>query len=449
MVRKATTALTDNRIKNAKATGSMYRLRDGYEPGLTLTISPKGAKSWALWFTSPETGKRRSYGLGSYPVVKLKDARRKAGKLREKIDQKIDPVEEEGRREAVRVAQKAGTFGALLNLYLDKLRAEDKDRFADKVEIDIERNISTEIQELPADEVKDDHVILLMNRVTARARKRNRTGERSADYVRTYVSAAFEFALSARASKWKEQAAPFVHLKYNPARQIKKFQEGPSVGHRSLSRSELVQLWNSIGVDALSKDMALYVKLAFTLGGQRVEELLLARWNEFDTDTRSWAIPIERRKIRSKAKHREPHLVYLTDQAIELLEELQELTGHTPYLFPDRTDDQPRTSCALNQAIHRYCVPGPKSKRQGFELFTPRDLRRTAKTLMGEAGLSKEIRDRIQGHAFGDVGSVHYDRYDYWKEKQAAMKQWERWLLAQFRKSINNNVIAIESGRRM
>ena len=59
-----------------------------------------------------------------------------------------------------------------------------------------------------------------------------------------------------------------------------------------------------------------------------------------------------------------------------------------------------------------------------IEKFVPRDLRRTFKTLTGKAGISKEIRDRLQNHALQDVSSLHYDRYDYLKEKRAAMDIW-------------------------
>lgn len=55
-----------------------------------------------------------------------------------------------------------------------------------------------------------------------------------------------------------------------------------------------------------------------------------------------------------------------------------------------------------------------------------RDIRRTCKTLMGELGISKELRDRIQNHALQDVSSRHYDRYDYLAEKRDALEQWER-----------------------
>ena len=39
-------------------------------------------------------------------------------------------------------------------------------------------------------------------------------------------------------------------------------------------------------------------------------------------------------------------------------------------------------------------------------------------------GISLEMRNRLQGHALVDVGSVYYDRYDYLDQKRNAMEQW-------------------------
>lgn len=44
---------------------------------------------------------------------------------------------------------------------------------------------------------------------------------------------------------------------------------------------------------------------------------------------------------------------------------------------------------------------------------------------MGEIGVSKELRDRIQNHALQDVSSKHSDRYDYLTEKRRALETWE------------------------
>jgi len=67
-------------------------------------------------------------------------------------------------------------------------------------------------------------------------------------------------------------------------------------------------------------------------------------------------------------------------------------------------------------------------ERGVIPVVTNRDLRRTWKTLAGKAGISKEIRDRIQNHALQDVSSKSYDRWTYMPEKRAAMKKWDRFV---------------------
>jgi hypothetical protein len=54
------------------------------------------------------------------------------------------------------------------------------------------------------------------------------------------------------------------------------------------------------------------------------------------------------------------------------------------------------------------------------------DFNKPWKTLAGQAGISKEMRDRLQNHIrTSDVSSRHYDRYDYLSERRNAMEQWD------------------------
>jgi len=66
--------------------------------------------------------------------------------------------------------------------------------------------------------------------------------------------------------------------------------------------------------------------------------------------------------------------------------------------------------------------------REVIPVVTNRDLRRTWKTLAGKAGLSKEIRDRLQNHTLQDVSSKSYDRWNYMPEKRAAMARWDKFV---------------------
>jgi hypothetical protein len=65
---------------------------------------------------------------------------------------------------------------------------------------------------------------------------------------------------------------------------------------------------------------------------------------------------------------------------------------------------------------------------------TNRGLRRTWKTLAGKAGLSKEVRDRLQNHTLQDVSSKSYGRWNYMPEKSAAMVKWEKFVRAMLAK---------------
>jgi hypothetical protein len=61
------------------------------------------------------------------------------------------------------------------------------------------------------------------------------------------------------------------------------------------------------------------------------------------------------------------------------------------------------------------------------------DLRRTWKTLAGQAGVPKEIRDRIQNYTLQDVSSKNYDRWTYMLEKRAGMEQWNAFVTSLLR----------------
>ena len=75
-----------------------------------------------------------------------------------------------------------------------------------------------------------------------------------------------------------------------------------------------------------------------------------------------------------------------------------------------------------------YSFMWRQREREVIPIVTNRDLRRTWKTLAGKAGLSKEIRDRLQNHALHDVSSKSYDRWNYMPEKRAAMARWDKFV---------------------
>ena len=115
----------------------------------------------------------------------------------------------------------------------------------------------------------------------------------------------------------------------------------------------------------------------------------------------------------------------LSETAIQIVKELAQLKGKNGQLFPHRDHpDQVAHVSTIRMALLRWC------DKHSMERFAPRDLRRTCKTLMGKAGITKIDRDIIQQHSQFDVSSVHYDRYDYLNEKRASLEKWESYLFS-------------------
>jgi len=92
--------------------------------------------------------------------------------------------------------------------------------------------------------------------------------------------------------------------------------------------------------------------------------------------------------------------------------------------FPDQYDP---TRVAVYQSIGEV-IGKFLRENQGFESFSGRDIRRTWKTQAGAAGVSKELRDRLQNHTDSSVSTKNYDRYSYWPEKKTAMAVWSDYL---------------------
>jgi integrase len=387
--------LTDKAIKDAKPKATVYRLRDSNVVcrGFGVTIAPKGTKSFFLSFTSPEDGKRKQVALGSYPKVSLKEGRLKAAEMRALVDAGKDPAVEKKHGIEKRMADRElGTLGDLMALYAEDLELDGK-RTAKEVRRITGRDIPAALLARPAHLITRDDVLDVLTPIAQRGTLVH------ADNVRAYLRAAFELGLHAPSmTRWRGKAIT-LNITSNPVATVRK---------------SVRTLWQT---DLLTRPM--HLALLFILAtGQRVEEVLEANWSEFDFDQKLWTIPGERRKTRNKTS--EPHIVPMSYLHIGLLKEIKAETAHRTLLFPANGGQAPRRYDSLGHAVRRFI------EASGMPTFSPRDLRRTFKTIAGSFGLPLEIRNRLQGHGMTDVGSVHYDRYGYLAEKRAAILVWTK-----------------------
>jgi integrase len=113
-------------------------------------------------------------------------------------------------------------------------------------------------------------------------------------------------------------------------------------------------------------------------------------------------------------KKRREHVVPLSRQALDVLQELQQFTGAYPLLFPGRIDHKkPRSNMVFNMALRRMGYDG-RQTGHGF--------RHIASTLLRENGFHRDYVEAQLSHVEDGVAGV-YNKATYLAQRKGMM-QW-------------------------
>jgi integrase len=377
---------------------------------LQLKIYPTGSKKFQFQYYSD--GRRRRTEIGPYGALSLADARKKFLVLSELVQRGGNPADDKAKVKVEK--EKAEAQRSLLEM-IEDFTVFIKKNWADTtikrtvniLKSDVKPYITEDMQ--PQD-FTTDFARELIYRVY------NRGAKQQAGAVRSDLMSMCKFAIDFDNSPEQFKNENRYGLSNNPIRDIV-FEIPKNAGQRWLTTDELYKVWYA---DDLPKMSQLYFKAALALGGQRVCELYYSKLSEFDFDSNIFTIPKERIKIRKRGDH----LVPISPLAKGLITELALMRNKAGHLWPHRDDVNEHASLStLRMSLQRWC------KKHKMPIFAPRDFRRTCKTLMGAAGISKEMRDILQQHDKSDVSVIHYDRYNYINEKREAMDIWTAFLV--------------------
>lgn len=359
-----------------------------------LRVRPNGLKEF--YYQRRQGDRKIKSKLGNWPELSLTAARDKC------------------RTEKETVAS-VGTFQELLNAYVSKLETRGA-ATAEGVKWSLKHYVSEPFPGLVAKPVsligpmhiRDIIARMIDNGVTTYCNR-----------VRSQLHAAFQMGLEQEYNprSYLENKVKFGLLS-NPVASVPVQADWEKAGDRALSPKELSTLWNLLP-EQLSLVTSELIKFLIAAGGQRPEQLLASERKLYQPDH----LVIHSKK--GVEGERTLHVVPLNKLMRHSLKVMNQVSSTSAYPFEGNIPGQSLNSNSLSRAVSKL-YSRHKDKFDGP--FTLRDLRRTCKTLMGVAGLDKSLRDRIQGHAFSDVSSKHYDRYDYFKEKQKGLQRWALWL---------------------
>ena len=429
--------LTETAIRALKAKKtSFYVWSNSSQRGtgrLGVKVQSSGSKIFYFRYYVEKGKKERFIQLGIWPEMKLATANELAKKYGAWLIEGKDPQAELERQQLaeqqrIQLHQSQGSFEALIHGYVNKMKIDNKRTWQDVLKR-LENECYTVIpRETKAKDVTSGQIKHIQRGAVVHSNR-----------IRSYLMAAFNYGLKADNDPMNTSVGITFGLEANPVSVIPKQSSAEKVGDTWLTLEELRFLMEHFA-EATNVGLLMQHLIRFCIytGGQRPFEMIASQWCDVDFQQKTLLVTAD------VSKNKREHLIPLTESALQELSCVQELTKEksSPYIFPLSTNGKrPVRTDSLARAIMYFRTFNPD-----FKIFTARDLRRTCKTLMGEAGISKEIRDRIQNHALNDVSSKHYDRYDYLPEKRRALEIWED-RVNNYQQQTGNNVVNL-FGRR-
>lgn len=343
-------------VKRAAETKTRVELIDPDHTGLRLRVSPSGGKSWTLAMRSD--GAMRRFPLGSHPGMGLANARKAASVMYAAVKSGADPVKEARRRRAINkdASEGVGTLAALVELYGKKRGASLKSWPECKKRID---SVFAKLLQKPIATMKQGDL-----QFEADSWPSQQSAAAAVRYIRPIL-------------KWASDGG-----RGYATRELADLKPPAVVGKRDrvLSRDELSRLLPVMKSATRPYAQAMYLML---LTAVRREEAGAAVWGDFDLDAKTWKIPT--------TKNGKPHTVPLSRQAEALLRSIKPNdAGHNKLVFSTRSGGR------LANWFKGTVTLQEASKTEGWQRH---DLRRTAATLMGEAGEPPHIVEAALGHA--------------------------------------------------
>jgi len=374
-------SITDIAAKSAKPREKSYRLHD--ERGLYLRIDPNGAKYWIVRYWVD--GREHQKSLGPYPVLSLREAREK----RDAIHNARARGERPEDRRAV------PTFEAIMTEWL-RVRMKDKSSgYMKSVHLRLKKYILPALGNIPIDRITTGDVLRMCRRIE------NLGYIETAQRVKVLAGQVLRFGI---AEGWIEND-PTVAL---------------SGALQTPPRRNMATVTDADQIAAIYRAMLGYpfpvmrAALLFSIyTAARPGEVRRAEWSEIRSNF--WTIPAEKMKMRR------PHLVPLSEQCQQVIEELRSVTGSGRWLFPSARSGG---GCLSENGV-RVTLRGLGF---GKDVITPHGFRAMFCTVANEHGWDRDIIEKQLSHEERNSIRRAYNHAEYLEQRVKLIQWWSNYL---------------------
>ncbi|MDZ9541990.1 integrase arm-type DNA-binding domain-containing protein [Escherichia coli] len=385
--------LTDTKLKNLKPQDKLYKVSD--RDGLYVAVLTSGTVSFRYDYRI--NGRRETLVIGQYgrDGISLAEAREELIAAKKLLKAGQSPAA--AKRDGIKKIRGAETFAVHTDSYMKHVILADSTRAMKQAVID--RDILPVLGNKMMTEITTSMVRDLCDRIVERG------GRATAVQAREIISSVYRHANDRG------------HGLFNPAADIK-----PSSiaifkpRERTLTPEEIGLFFRTLDAIGAMGTMKMALKLVL-ITMVRKGEFTNATWDEIDFKKWTWTIPSDRMK-GSRA-----HVIYLPKQAQDILVGLQMCAGGSEYLVPGRYNfRKPLSNAALNSLIDRT-VKIINEDGEYIQDFTVHDMRRTASTLLHEAGYPSDWIEKALAHEQKGVRAV-YNKAEYARQRAYMLQQW-------------------------
>lgn len=383
--------ITNLQCKKAKPKTKPYKLSAGR--GLYLEVMPSGSKYWRMKYRI--NGKEKRLALGVYPEISLKNADERCTDARRLLEKNIDPSQHKKEKKRLADQKAANNFEAVAREWHNITQIKWTDRHAKTVIGRLERDIFPFIGHLPISDIKPPLVLSCLERM------QNRGAFEPAHRMRQSCGQIFRYGIA------------HGYCEYNPASELSEAIKPVVRKHYPcIAINEIPEL-----LEAMERNEAClrletrHAMKLLMLTFVRTKELIEAKWDEFDLENAQWVIPAERMKMRKE------HIVPLSKQAVNILQDLKAMNGQWEWILPGHhTPRKHMSNNTVRLGLHRLGFKG-RMTGHGFRALA-------MSTIKEKLNYRHEVIDRQLAHAPKSMVTRAYDRAKFLDERKKMMQDW-------------------------
>jgi integrase len=368
------------------------RYTDSHTKGLQLLIKPSGTKYWLLRFAF--NGKRHELGIGSFPILKPKDARLIAQEARIELAKGRNPLASKNALKTQRVAleSKKITFRDFAHTCIEDKQSEwSSEKHAAQWTYSLEKFAFPVIGDMAIDEIDTDDILKILTPIW---KSKTETASRLRGRLEWILAAACTRKLrdGMNPALWRGHLQTIL-----PApKKMVEVRHHPALAYRALPEF-LTLLRNIDGVAALALEFAI-------LNASRTGEVLGGLRSEIDGDI--WTISANRMKARKE------HRVPLTSRSLEILAIAKAMDADSIYLFS--RNGKPLSNMAMPMLLRRLnksiTVHGFRSSFRDW--------------VSEETQHSPEVAEMALAHTIKNKVEAAYRRKDLLDRRRILMQDW-------------------------